>query len=333
MENIPNIPPNVEYVAEPIQQKPLYNNFLEAGREGKNEWWRYLIGIILSFFVGYCVIGILPLLGLAIRGNVLGYFRLEEALSNDTNLQSATYLHVSKNVLLTALLFIFVGGLFFLWIAVRYIHSKKFISIITSNRQPFSFRRYFFAFFLYLLLSAISLTISYFSQPESFELVFEPLPFLGTLLICILFLPIQTGWEELFFRGYLMQGLGLWMKKPIVPLIITSLIFGLLHMSNKEVAVNGVAVMLPQYILPGFIFGAIVLLDERLELAMGLHLANNLFGIVMVSSPEMTIQANSLWKVPTMGGTENFILGILPLLIVIMIFWKIYKWKLAKLYR
>lgn len=332
MENSPNSP-LVEYIPEQIPQKPLYNKFLEAGREGKNDWWRYLIGILLTFLIGYGIIGAIPLAGLAVRGYVNGYFGLDELLNDSANLQNAEYLHVSKNALFAALMCIFVAGMFFLWISVKYIHKKRFMSIVASDRQPFSYSRYFFAFIIYLILSTISLSISYFNNPADFQLVFEPLPFLGTVLLCLLLLPIQTGWEELFLRGYVLQGLGLWMKKPILPLFLSSIIFGVLHLANQEVTANGVAEMLPQYILPGLIFGAIALLDERLELAMGLHLANNLFGILTVTSPEMTIQANSIWKVPTIGGTENIILGMLPLLIVIPIFWKMYKWKFDKLYR
>lgn len=333
MENTPEWPPYVHHVPEQIPPTPLNNKFLEAGREGKNDWWRYLLGILLSFIVGYGVIGAIPLVGLAVRGYLNGYYTLDEVFSNQANLENPEFLHVSKNALLAAIMCIFVAGMFFLWIAVRFIHNKRFMSIVASDKQSFSYRRYFFAFVLYIVLSAISFSISYFSNPGEFQVVFEPLPFLGTLLLCLLLLPIQTGWEELFLRGYLLQGLGLWMKKPIFPLLITSVIFGALHMANAEVSANGVGEMLPQYILPGLIFGAIALMDERLELALGLHFANNLFSILLVTSPEMSIQANSIWKVPTMGGAANIILGMLPLLIVLLIFWKIYKWKLQKLYR
>jgi membrane protease YdiL (CAAX protease family) len=333
MENGSFVNPYYQNIPEPIQPAPLNNKFLEAGREGKNEWWRYLVGILLSFVAGYGLIGAVPLLAIVIRGVLKGYFTLEDAQQNQANLENAEFLHVDKNVLLACILFIFVAGMFFLWIAVKYVHKKRFMSIIASERKPFSYSRYFTAFIIYITLSAISLAISYFSNPSEFQVVFEPLPFLGSLIICLILLPIQTGWEELFLRGYLLQGLGLWLKKPLVPLFITSITFGLLHMANAEVAANGVAEMLPQYILPGLIFGAIALLDERLELAMGLHLANNLFSILTVTSPEMTIQANSIWRVPSMGGAENMILGTLPLLIVIPILWKIYNWNITKLYR
>ena len=40
-------------------------------------------------------------------------------------------------------------------------------------------------------------------------------------LIAILLIPLQTSFEEYFFRGYLMQGLGVILKNKCAPLIIT----------------------------------------------------------------------------------------------------------------
>ena len=104
-------------------------------------------------------------------------------------------------------------------------------------------------------------------------------------------------------------------------------------MENAEVTANGVAMMLPQYILPGLVFGIIALLDERLELAWGLHFANNLFGILTVTSPEMSVQSHAIWKVASLGGSFDLISGLVPFVIVIVIFWKMYKWKADKIFR
>ena len=57
--------------------------------------------------------------------------------------------------------------------------------------------------------------------------------------------------EELMFRGYLMQGFGLAFKNGIAPLIITSVLFGLMHASNPEAKVHGLAIMMPYYMFFG----------------------------------------------------------------------------------
>jgi hypothetical protein len=311
----------------PSPPKPFYNTFLERGREGKNEWWRYLVGVLLTFFAGYSIVGAIPLLVIALAHH--SAFELQ----NQELLEDPAFMQVSSNVLLAALLFIFVAAMFFLWIAVRFVHKKRFLSIINSEGARFDFRRFFLAVGVWFLLSMILMAVSYFSAPENFKLVFEPGPFIGTLIICLVMLPVQTSWEELFLRGYLLQGLGLWLKRPVWPWLITSVTFGLLHMANAEVKAHGIAEMLPQYIAPGLLFGLIAVLDERLELALGLHFANNFFSILAVTSPDMSIQANSIWQTSSIGGFSDFLVGLVPMLLVIGLFWWKYKWNLSKLTR
>jgi uncharacterized protein len=330
MENYPEFSPAPEAAPE----KPrFYNRFIQAGREGLNEWWRYLAGISLTFIAGYSIVGAIPVIILVLVGIDNNHFNLADLQANETNIENPAFMHVSANLLLASLLFIFVAAMFFLWIAVRWVHKKRFLSVINYEGNRFDFKRYFFAAGVWFLLSTIILAIAYFLSPQSFQFVFQPAPFIGSLVICLLFLPIQTGWEEIFLRGYVLQGLALWMKKPFWAMVVTSVIFGLLHGANAEVKTHGFAQMLPQYILPGLLFGCIALLDERLELAMGLHFANNLFGILTVSSPDMSIQANSIWRVESVGSLSEFFIGIIPMLLVILLFWKKYKWNFQKLYR
>ena len=71
-------------------------------------------------------------------------------------------------------------------------------------------------------------------EPENFEINFKLVPFLILFVIAIVLIPIQTSFEEYLFRGYLMQGIGIITKYKWIPLLITSLVFGLMHISNQE---------------------------------------------------------------------------------------------------
>ena len=66
------------------------------------------------------------------------------------------------------------------------------------------------------------------------------------------------------------------------PLIITSLIFGLLHLANPEVEKLGYLILF-FYIGTGLFLGIITLMDEGMELALGFHAGNNLIGIILVT--------------------------------------------------
>ncbi|MDQ7916969.1 CPBP family glutamic-type intramembrane protease [Mesonia sp. MT50] len=112
------------------------------------------------------------------------------------------------------------------------------------------------------------------------------------------------------------------------PLIITSLIFGLLHLANPEVEKLGYSILF-FYIGTGLFLGIITLMDEGMELALGFHAGNNLIGIILVTANWTAFQSESLLKdvaEPTIGFDV-----FLPLLIVYPIFYiimaKVYKWK------
>ncbi len=110
------------------------------------------------------------------------------------------------------------------------------------------------------------------------------------LRIWLLFLPlalfgilIQTGAEELVFRGYLQQQLAARFASPLVWLLLPSALFGLAHFAPDEMGGNAWIVV----IVTGF-FGLIAAdLTARtgsLGLAWGLHFANNVLAILLISA-------------------------------------------------
>ena len=153
-------------------------------------------------------------------------------------------------------------------------------------------------------------------------------PFLILAAIAIVLIPLQTSFEEYFFRGYLMQGLGALCKNKWVPLIITSTLFGLLHIANPEIEKLGY-ILLVHYIGTGFFLGIITLMDDGLELALGFHAANNLFTALLVTADWTAFQTHSVLRDvsdPDIGNFEIFASVLILYPILIFIFAKVYKW-------
>ena len=92
-----------------------------------------------------------------------------------------------------------------------------------------------------------------------------------------------------------MQGIGLATRKKIVPLLITSFMFGMMHIANPEVDKMG-NIILVYYIGTGLFLGIITLMDEGLELALGFHAANNLVGALLITSDWSALQTDSIFK-------------------------------------
>lgn len=220
----------------------------------------------------------------------------------------------------------FVVGIVLLFVWVRYLHKQTILSLTTSRRKV-DWGRIFFSFFIWSLFTIGSTVALYYINPQDFQLNFKPLPFLILVVLAGLLIPIQTSFEEYLFRGYIMQGLGLATRKKIIPLLVTSFMFGMMHIANPEVEKMG-SIILIYYVGTGLFLGIITLMDEGMELALGFHAANNLVGALLITSDWSAFQTDSILKdtaTPSAG-----IDVLLPVFIVfpllLFIFSKKYKW-------
>lgn len=293
--------------------------FIQQAYKGENQWWAYFVTIILMFF-GWQFIAVIPLLGVAFY--YAGDFKTFFAAAND----NFTSLGIDSNLYLFLVILTFLGGLISLLFGVKMIHKRKIISVITS-RDKIDWSRFFYAFGLWAIIGVIVIAIGYYLAPENFIWNFKPVSFTILVLVSFLFLPIQTSMEEILFRGYLMQGFGTWFKKSFIALILTSVIFGLLHGLNPEVEKLG-SITMVYYIGTGLVLGIFTLMDEGTELALGFHAANNIVAAVLVTANWTVFQTDALLidtSEPSVGW-EMFIPVLVLYPIILYIFSKKYGW-------
>ncbi|GLB53681.1 abortive infection protein [Neptunitalea chrysea] len=289
--------------------------YIEQALKSKHEWWRYLIGFVIVI-VAWLIIGRLPMqLLIAYKKNTLGVEA--HSLNEIINL-------LGNNTYLVLYIVSFAIGLFTLFVVVQNLHKFTILKLTTS-RSKFDWNRFFMSFFTISLASLLTVYISYKIYPEVFILNFDLEKFVMLFLV-VLLLPIQTSLEEYIFRGYLMQGLGVSSMCKWIPFIGTSVLFGIMHLGNPEIAQMG-DVVLVFYIGTGFTLGIMTLMDEGMELALGFHAANNMIGALLVTADWTVIQTDSVFK--NIGdpkvGIEIFIPIVIQILIL-FIFSKIYKW-------
>lgn len=285
--------------------------FLDNVYSGENNFWRYFFNIILIW-------GAPVLLGIMILIFITTYLM---AQGINPNLLAESF----TSDPLTFMLFMgftYVISMIFLYIGVRYIHQRKFLSIITT-KSTFNWKRLFKGGLVWFALLTIGLIISLIFDPASLKFNFNLIPFILILVLCLLIFPIQASFEELFFRGYLMQGLGLLTKKPLVLLIVTSLIFALPHYFNGSYTILSADIVIQAFIL-GLTLGIITLGENGLETAMGVHIFNNIFATIIVNNPEdlgynMPSIFTSLSTPEPLIDTLGIIIYVLVLLTII--FW------------
>ncbi|MCB0517578.1 MAG: CPBP family intramembrane glutamic endopeptidase [Saprospiraceae bacterium] len=265
--------------------------FLKNAQSGENKWWQYLATI--AIIVAGNLIGQLPLFFLYLA-MVSNSNASETDIAHMTESLDFTAIGIGQNLSLLLVLMAFVFSLLGLWVGVKYIHKRPFISLITPSKR-INWGKILFSFGLWMGLTILSELVFYALNPENYSLHFEPGQFFGLLIIAILVLPFQTSFEELIFRGYLMQGIGLIGIYRWVPLLISSAAFGLLHFMNPEVHAFGTGVTMTYYISVGLFLGFLTLMDDSLELALGIHAATNIYGALFVTFDESALQTAALF--------------------------------------
>jgi membrane protease YdiL (CAAX protease family) len=232
---------------------------------------------------------------------------------------------MSKNLSLIVNLLPFVLLLGLLFLLVRNLHHRSVLSLTTS-RAKIDYRRVLFSFSVVVILTIISFVISY--QLDSTHIVwnFKPANFLLLLSISMLLFPFQIGLEEYLFRGYLMQQIGIVVKNRWIPLVLTSVIFGLFHAANPEVHQLGYGIMF-FYISTGLLLGIMTLMDESIELALGFHLANNLMAALIITSDYSAIHTDAIFRY---SGTEKPIAILIEMIVSIVIVYPIILFIFAK---
>jgi len=299
-------------------------NFIQQAYKGGNHFLDYFFAIVI-IFIGWQVIGIMPLIAVAM------------AYTNDSiELLAAARdafmsLGIDNNLYLLAMLLMFLFGLISLLFVIKVIHKRPVTSLITS-REKMDWQRVLYGFTLWFGIALVMILIDYFVNSENYIWNFKAVPFFILLLISFILMPVQTSFEELLFRGYFMQGLGVVFKNNFVPLFVTSIIFGLLHGFNPEFDKLGPMVMV-YYIGTGFLFGISTLMDDGTELSLGMHAANNIVAAIFVSMNWTVFQTDALFidiSEPSIGFEM-----VLPVFIiyplVLFVFSKKYCWTNWKL--
>ncbi|PQB04079.1 CPBP family intramembrane glutamic endopeptidase [Aureitalea marina] len=291
--------------------------FLAQAYNYLHDAWRYFLGAVLVFF-GAQLIGILPFFGFA-AAKLISEGRDLSELGDPNGMMTI----LDSNLTLFLMLLSFAIGLFFLFLWIRMVHKQPVLTVTTS-RKKMDWGRFWFGFGLVAVSTIVLTYIDNRTNPDDYVLQFQLVPFLILALVAVVMIPLQTSFEEYLFRGYLMQGIGVNAGNKWLPLIITSVIFGGLHILNPEVEKLGYIIMF-YYIGTGFFLGIMTLMDEGMELALGFHAGNNLVAALLVTADWTVFQTNSILKDVSEPSAGIDIL--LPLVIVYPLFLGLMAWR------
>ena len=286
-----------------------------------NDWWRYILGVVIAI-IGVAIFSAPHAIAIGIK-QFNGEFDMSRA--EDINYIMTLF---DSNLNLVLMLLPFAGGLIFLILAAKLLHGQK-LNHLTTARAKIDWSRFWFAFIFWGIVSTALIFIEIFMAPDDYVFNFQPERFAILVIIVLLLVPLQTSFEEYMFRGYLMQGIGFLVKNKWVPLLVTSAVFGLLHIANPEVEKLGNFIMV-YYIGTGLFLGIVTLMDDGMELALGFHAANNMFTALLVTADWTAFQTYSIYRHVSepdpLGILEIFVPVFVVFPILLFVFSKKYQW-------
>lgn len=289
-------------------------DFFQLAYQGRSKKFLYLIGVLvltMPFWI-----------------NLYAFFT-GSASVEEARAQLEAF-STDKNIQLVLQLLPFLLLLVFLLLVVFILHQRAPITLVTTYKS-IGFKRLLFGF-LSVFIPLFSLVLYQYHASEDLLWNFNASKWFPLLLISVLLFPIQVAFEELLFRGYLMQAFGRLLGRKFPAIVLASVLFGVFHAANPEVEGLGWKTMI-FYIGTGLFLSLITAADQRLELAFGFHLGNNLMAALIVTSAESALVTDALF-IDTSAATTNigeFLFSVLVFYpILFLIYAKVFHWKELK---
>lgn len=263
------------------------NRFLELATLGKNGALRWLGGTLLVIICWFIIGGILSIPFLMIGG-----------LGRSTNLSETDpfWTYLGTNVT-------FFGIWLGLYLVIRFVHRRAFRTLVTPE-PALSWTRLAQGFAVFIVLVALVQIAEFVVYPARLQWSFDPARWLVFLPFVLVLTPLQTTAEELLFRGYWLQGTGRLTQNVAILAVVNGILFALPHMLNPEVLnnPNDTLLLFANYFVTGVAFAVFTLRDQRLELALGAHAANNLFAALLVNYASSALTTPALITNPVLDA-------------------------------
>lgn len=290
---------------------PAFEAFIAPARHYP-EIWRILVGFTVAITVYLLpILLIFTGIGLLFPGLV---YEVRTALQ-------AADTPGSMFVLLATFLFMGLGA-----VAAAGIHRRGLASLIGPFRPACrQFSRTILGVAGIFLASGVVVSLFMSDDPiPSLPLT----TWLGYLPLALPLLLVQTGAEELLFRGYLMQALAARFKSAIVWMGIPTILFGLAHY-NAALDPKLTVLLICATGLFGLVAADLTRITGNLGAAIGFHFTNNFFALFLISI-EGEMSGLSLYTAPfTMQDVETLIPLIIIDMVTVVLAWSVLRRWLA----
>ncbi len=292
--------------------------FITAPFKGKNSFWRYFTGSVTPFIVSN-LIGAIPLAVIMIA------YAGDGVMPQRGGMPDFEAMGINLNLGFVLTVFPFILAFFTLLLLIKPLNGRRPGTVINGGIR-IRWGRIFVSAIVWTVLGALGLLYSLRAHPDNFVLNNTSNSLIILAILALVTIPFQAGFEELIFRGYLMQGFAVASRNRWLPIVVTSVLFGLMHGLNPEVKEYGFLTMIPQYIFFGLVFALLTMMDDGIELAIGAHTANNVFLSIFITNKDLALQTPSMYEQIEIHPWMDFRDLVIMSLIFITVMAVIYKW-------
>jgi membrane protease YdiL (CAAX protease family) len=224
----------------------------------------------------------------------------------------------STPVSILVLLTTFAGLVLGTFAAVRWIHKRSVASLF--GPRDVLLRDFAVALGLFMAISAPGVVWVVASGTVSPGLSWQVWAVFAVPVL--LGLILQTGAEEVVFRGYLQQQLAARFVARWVSFVIPSILFGLLHYAPAEMG-QGAWLLVGLTGFFGLLMADLTARSGSLGLAWGLHFGNNTLAILVFTTGE-ALDGVALFRLPYSLTDPSSVMGLLVADVIgLLILWAI----------
>ncbi|TRX70313.1 CPBP family intramembrane glutamic endopeptidase [Carboxylicivirga sp. M1479] len=281
----------------------------------KNNWWKYLLMLALFPVLAQLVVAWYYLLNT--NEDAVGSVSIE--INNSIHYASNPTVQIG----ILALFFIFM--LIAFAFVYSHLHHKSFRTVINGTRL-IRWRRIIIGFAICFVVEAFLFGADYYLDIDNYEVRLHWNSLIPLGLVAVFMVPFQAFFDEIIFRGYLAQGVAHLTKSRFLVILIPTIFFAVIHAFNPILNGVGFWTVLLLYFLIGLSYAIISVLDDGIELAMGLHAANNVFATIFVVNANSIIKTDALLLMKEVNFPDAFVPIIIAQLVMIAALAFKYKW-------
>lgn len=301
------------------------NPHLQRAFDHENQIWKYIVVFFLAIFVSQTV-GAIPLIIML----VVKMIQQGDNFVPPENSMDLSAYGIDPNFGLVLILIPFLVMFVVSVLLIRSFHKRSLMDVINGG-VSFRWRNFSVGFFTWGVIIFATIVISVYLNQDNYELRFNAQTFIPLVIISLLMLPFQSGSEEFLIRGYLSQGIAARTRSNILVIIISSVVFASMHAVNPEVKEFGFWLVIPQYFLYGIFISIVAIMDNGIEMAIGLHSANNVVASIFVTSKSSVLQTPALFYEKETHLAEQYWSFLIAAVLCLLLFKLIYRWDFKKL--